>query len=215
MPNPNTPDSREELPDELQALWQSGRTSTTTNPSAEDAVVMRAHLRQLVRQPQRVSLQQQVATVLILAATAVILALFFRYASPLTDPLSAWGRGLMIGSLLGRIAVEIIGIGLGRRISLFDSAAAFARASRRYVRFRYRVHRYAVIATLALYSLGYYLLMPEYARYFSTQLLWLLIVSYAVIMGLVVWLAIRPGMARERAALAELERVVAQGDAES
>ncbi len=58
-----------------------------------------------------------------------------------------------------------------------------------------------------------YLLLLEYTRYFTTAVLSLLIVSYAVIMALVWWLGMRPGMRRERGALVELERLVAEADA--
>ncbi len=205
------PSQSQDLPQDgdLQALWKSGRATAAVSASTEDAAAVRARIAQLVRQPQRVSINEQVAAVIILSILLVILVLFFRYVSPLESYWSGMGVGFMLGSTAGRVLIECAGIYYARRISLFDSTADFVRTSWRFLEFRRnQVHRFIVAFTLALYTLGYYLLLPEYALYFSTPVVWLLGVSYPVIMGGIIFLAIRPGMQRERVALNELEALV-------
>ena len=191
---------------EFQALWQAGNISANAHAT---------RVIQQVREPKRESVRAQVATILILSLVIVILLLFFHYLSPVEEVLSLVGKWSMIGSLLIRIMAEVIGISLARKVDFFDSAAVFVHASRRLVRYRTGVHKGLVVAVFALYSIGYYLLFPEWTLYFSTGILWLLGVSYVFIIAMVLYLFILPGMKREKAALVELERLAEQLDVTS
>lgn len=185
--------------DEFKTLWgaDDGKDSNADN--------VRQHIMQGVRSPQQRSINAQVGTIVVLASLIIILVVFFKYLSPVETSLSDLGKGLMIGSIIGRIFVEFMGIYLARRIDVFENVATFVQKSKKYVQFRNRVHRYMVIVTFISYSIGYYLLIPEWSNYFSSPMIWLLISSYLVIMVVVFFLAIRPGIRGEKEALRELE----------
>ena len=184
---------------EFQNLWQAGNTSSTPH----DTSVI-----QHVRGPKQEIIQAQVATILILSLVIAVLLFFFHYLSPVQEPLSLVGKWFMIGSLLVRILAELIGISLARKVDFFDAATAFVKASRRLIRFRAGVHQVLVFATFAVYSMGYYLIFPEWINYFSIGMLWLLGISYVLIITIVLYLFIWPGMKQEKEALVKLENLV-------
>ncbi|MFK8056014.1 MAG: hypothetical protein AB8F78_07845 [Saprospiraceae bacterium] len=187
---------------EFHELWQAGDEGDAMNGEQ-----VRLNIMQRARDPKQESIQAQVLTIVILSIVVLVLLLFFHYLSPVEEQLSIIGKWLMIGSMLLRIAAELIGLSLARKIDFFESAAMFVQESRRLVGFRAGVHQNLVIISFALYSIGYYMLMPEWITYFSSAVIWLLCISFPVIMTVVIVLFIWPGMKREKVALLELEKL--------
>ena len=188
---------------EFQNLWQTNSDNPTTSNTLQETILQQA------KSPQQESARAQAFTLLVLTTVVVILLLFFHYLSPVEQTLSIVGKWFMIGSLLIRIVAEAVGLIYARKVDFFASASNFVKQSRRLVKYRAGIHHHFVVATFVVYSLGYYMIIPEWSLYFSKPMIWLLIVSYIIIMALVIMLSIRPGMKRERLALNELEKLAA------
>lgn len=196
------------LPPELKEAWATQSETPATPPELD-----RARLAAGTRGPRRESVRSHLTNAAILGATlAVLLWYFFGYLGLARwggDGLAVLGAGLMLVPLAVRIGIEAVSLWLLLRVDFAGATTAFARASHRFLAFRTRVNARFVQGSLVAYTVGYYLLLYVFREAFSTGVLALLALSYPVIMGAVYFLAIRPGLREERAALARYEELVA------
>lgn len=183
--------------DTLEQIWSDARGAPTPALDLD-------RLQNRSAAPLRTSLRAQLSTAAILSGTLAVLLVYFFGLVDLAMATSDWGTALMIGSLASRIAIEVFGAALAWRIDRTASTADFARATERLLAYRTGVHRGVVVVCLAGYTLGYYLLFPEFDASFGTITMWLLGLSYPLIMAVVWRWAILPGLREERVALAAM-----------
>jgi hypothetical protein len=105
---------------------------------------------------------------------------FFVYVARFRQTLSHTGAGLMIGGLLVRIIIEMLSISFSTRIDLTDPALKSNKASLRYLRFRGIVNGPFTAGILVVYTIGFYMLTPEFSLYFSVPVLIMIDLSYLV-----------------------------------
>lgn len=183
--------------DELTNLWKQAKQHHTPRPSSFATLVDKA--RATVRHTRNFHL----GNVAILLVVVVGLLAFFYYVAPLQTTLSHVGIGLMIGGLLIRIGVELHSVARSARINLGVNAVQATDDALSFYRFRKRIHGPITITIVLLYSLGFYLLTPEFSRYFS--LFWMILIDGSYLVGAIILiLVIRQGIRQEMRALAEL-----------
>ncbi len=186
--------------DELHHLWQEAKKSTRPATSDAETLIVRA------KTHQKHTRNFHWGNMAVLLGTVFGLLAFFRYVAPLQTLLSHVGIGLMIGGLLLRIVIELYSVVRSTRIDLSANARQATDDALAFLRFRKTVHGWVTIAIVFLYSLGFYLLTPEFSQYFSLP--WLILIDGSYLVGAAILIGlIRRGIRREITALAELTAV--------
>ncbi|MEO9870677.1 hypothetical protein [Ekhidna sp.] len=133
----------------------------------------------------------------ILLITLIGISAFFMYVAPLQEILSLVGISLMLGGLSLRILIEIQSAYRSTKIDMSETATEVNEEFIRYYTYRKQIHGSITISILLAYTIGFYLLTPEFSQYFTTNQVILMDVSYlgaAAIFGFSIRKAIRSEM---------------------
>lgn len=141
---------------------------------------------------------------LILGIVVLGLCAFFYFLAPMQETLSRIGIGLMIGGLIVRIVIELVSHQKASRIDYAAASGESAGQAREFYAYRKKIHGPFTISIIALYTIGFYSLTPEFSTYFSTFWMWMMDGSYLVI-GVVLFVGIRKGVLEE---MRDLERII-------
>lgn len=182
--------------DDLKQLWNNAKQATPSTATAEQLILQAAA-------KKKSSVYFQYGNILVLAVVLWGLWLFFYRLYPLATLLSKIGAGLMVGGLALRICIEILSIIRSGKIHVTDSVLQNASNSVSYYRFRKTIHGPVTFLIITAYTIGYYLLMPEWSRYFSVSIMVLLCCSYPIIAIILIKL-ISKGIRKEMDDLNEL-----------
>ena len=110
----------------------------------------------------------------------------------------------MVGGLALRICIEILSIIRSGKIHVSDSAFKNTISTVSYYRFRKTIHGPVTFLIIAAYTIGFYLLMPEWSRHFPVSIMLLLCCSYPI--GAIILIKlIRKGIRKE---MDDLERLI-------
>lgn len=132
----------------------------------------------------------------ILGFVVIGLAAFFYYVAPMQETLSRVGIGLMIGGLIVRIIIELISHQKATHIDYAAASNESAAQAKNFYAFRKKIHGPVTITIIALYTIGFYALTPEFSRHFSTFWMWMMDGSYVIIAVILFW-GIRKGVVQE------------------
>lgn len=158
--------------DKLKGQWKAAG-SRTRPPEANIEDIIRQSKNKMKK-----AVNMHIGNIAILTFTLVGLSLFFYYLAPLQDTLSHVGITLMLGGLIVRILIEIGSIVKSKKIDFGSTLEETNSQFLNFHRYRKHIHGSITLAILFAYSVGYYLLMPEFANYFSQTMLIVLIFSY-------------------------------------
>ena len=140
---------------------------------------------------------------LVLIFVVLGLVAFFYYLAPMQEALSRVGIALMIGGLLLRIIIEFISYQKGNRVDYAAASEQSVEQARQFYTYRKRIHGPVTIGIIALYSVGFYALTPEFSKYFSSFWMWMMDGSYLVI-GFTLFIMLRKGVLQE---MRDLQRI--------
>lgn len=186
--------------DKLQRLWRSQRCEAIVPlKSSEEIIVM-------ARKQKRKAVILKSTNVLIMTFTLIGIASFFTLVAKMQQTVSLLGEAVMLGSLAVRIALEFISIYMSSSINLSDSSVRTNVAFRKYYSFRKKIHGPLTITVLALYTIGFYMLIPEFSLYLPTTIIVMIHVSY-VVGAIIVGFSIKNGIRSEMACLNEIQRL--------
>ena len=188
--------------DDLKALWAESKQQKTLPSNMEEIIL-------LSQKKMRSTVQSQWATVIILTLTLLGISAFFKYVAGFQQTLSFIGVGLMTGGLVIRILLEMISIYRSKQIGLAQSALQSNLDLLSYGRFRNLMNGPVTITILILYSIGFYMLSPEFGLYFSPLMMGLLNLSYVPAALIFTWF-IRKAIQKERMLMEDILRI--QGD---
>lgn len=135
--------------------------------------------------------------------TLIAVSLFFYYLAPVQQTLSRIGAGLMITGLVFRIIIEIISINKAKRINKLDKTLLTVDNTFSFHQFRKTIHQIYSPIIIGLYSIGFYIIFPEFMLYMSTLMIWFIGTSY-LIMGIVLFILIRKGVVDEMQKLTDI-----------
>lgn len=177
--------------DEFKGQWQEARQEESVpSKSAKDLI-------SLAQQQLRRTVIMQFKNMIILAITLVGLSIYFFYAYHFQLATSHLGITLMVGGLAIRILIEIYSVIRANRIDISHSAVTYNRGFLHYYSYRKRIHGPVTISILIGYTIGFYLLIPEFALHMTREMVILIGFSYllaAAIFGFSIRKGIRDEM---------------------
>ncbi len=135
-------------------------------------------------------------TITILLVTLIVILLFFYYVAPVKETLSRIGVGLMISGLLFRILIEIISIYKAKQINNIDNTLKTTENTIKFHQFRKTIHKVIAPIIIILYTIGFYMITPEFSLYIEFWNLVLIDISY-VIIAVILFIVIRKGIKKE------------------
>ena len=186
--------------DNLKSLWQQSR-SNGQNQSKNTS-----HIIGIAKQKIQRNIKLQSGTILILMITLAGIAAFFFYVAKFNQTISHIGMGLMMGGLALRIVIELYSIYLSLHIDFSETTLKTNNASLAYFRFRKNINGPVTITIVVLYSIGFYMLTPEFSLYFSTPMLVMINLSY-ILAAVIFIFFIRKGIKKEMNNLNEILRI--------
>lgn len=185
--------------DDLASLWQQAKSNSGDQPQPSLATLIEA-----AESRKKSTLAAHYGNAAILSITVAVLMFYFYYLYDFQDMLSKVGYNLMIGGLCIRIAIEFFSAWRSSKIKIADMATDSLQNSVSFLEFRKRIHGPVTIIILVVYFIGFYMLSPEFSRYFST--FWMIIMdagAFMIALGLT-WV-IRKGIKQE---LRDLEKMI-------
>ncbi len=135
-------------------------------------------------------------TIIILLVTLIVISLFFYYVAPVKETLSRIGVGLMISGLFFRILIEIISIYKAKQINNIDNTLKTIENTINFHQFRKTIHKVIAPIIIVLYTIGFYIITPEFSLYIKFWNLVLIDILY-VIIGIILFIVIRKGVKKE------------------
>ncbi len=176
---------------ELKNLWQDAKKGQLSASIDANEIIS------LSKKKMKNVVSMHVKNIATLAITLVGLIAFFKYVAPLQETLSHVGIFLMTGGLIVRILIELYSIYFSSQINMSTSVSQNSNASLNFFQFRKRIHGPVMYTILVAYTIGFYILTPEFSFYFSTTMMILMDASYlvgAVIVGYFINLGIKKEM---------------------
>ncbi|HCX21192.1 MAG: hypothetical protein CMB80_15435 [Flammeovirgaceae bacterium] len=181
--------------DQLKDSWKAAKKEH----SAPDSITM---LKTVVENHNK-SKKAHIWNAAILSSVVIGLLAFFYFLAPMQDTLSRIGIALMIGGLIVRIVIELISHQKASGINYAASSEESAGQAKDFYNYRKKIHGPVTAIIIALYTIGFYSLTPEFSRYFSTFWMWMMDGSYLVI-GIILFVGIRKGVVQE---MRDLKRI--------
>lgn len=183
--------------DQLKNDWNKAKNTAQAASSDPSAIIASA------RKNMKSVTYAHFGNILVLTLTLIMISAFFFYVTPFQDVLSKIGVALMVGGLAIRIAIELYSAGRSKQIDLSESAANMNSMSVKFYAYRKYIHGPITFSILAAYTIGFYLLSPEFSKYFTTTQMLLMDGSY-VIIAIILFFVIRKGVRDEMRQLKEV-----------
>jgi small-conductance mechanosensitive channel len=180
----------------LKDLWEK----TKPVPPAPVSV---AALRQKALANKRSSVIFQYTNIAILFSLAIVIYLFLGIWFPYHTAIGQTGVVLMTGSLLVRVIIEWLSILRSKQIRLDAQVLESTATAMKYYQFRKRIHRPVTFIIVAIYTAGFYMLMPEFTSHAPLWLSLMVMISYPVGAVIIIY-QIRKGIKKEMQDLKEL-----------
>jgi hypothetical protein len=167
--------------DNLKKTWQEYKSNDLVNPADKDQII------RIAKQKLKSTVRMQTGTILVLIITLVVIALYFFYVANFKQTISHIGAYLMMTSVALRIIIELVSIYLSATINMSETALNTNNASLTYYQFRKRVNGSITIAIIIVYTIGFYMLTPEFRLYFNKPMIILIDISYIFLVAILMW----------------------------
>ena len=182
---------------DLQSTWERNKENIESPTANFDSLYKK------IKSKEKENYFFYYGTITILLVTLIVISLFFYTIAPVKESLSQIGVGLMIGGLLFRIIIEMISIHKAKHINVMDSSLETAENAMEFHEFRKKIHQVIAPVVIALYTIGFFMITPEFSIYMPFWNIVLIDVSYIVI-GVILFFVIRKGVRKEMQKLAEI-----------
>ena len=184
---------------DIKKLWEQDKTSEQNSPDSSTII-------KLAEQKKRSTTRTQLANITVLLVVVLALLSYFVWVAKFQFTISKIGEALMCGSIVLRIGIELVSMIYAKRIDLSEAALKSNNSILSYYNFRKKIHGTVTIAIIILYSVGFYMLTPEFSHWFPLWLLILIDLSY-ILAALIFSYFIRSAIQREMKALNEIKRL--------
>jgi len=185
---------------ELQSKWESSKKSLDHSATNFDSLYAK------IKRKERENYFFYYGTITILLVTLIVISLFFYYVAPVKEILSRIGAGLMIFGLVFRIYIEVISIYKAKQINNLDNTLKKAENSIKFHQLRKTIHKVIAPVIIGLYTIGFYMITPEFSLYIEFWNLMLIDISYIVI-GIILFIIIRKGVKKEMQKLTDIMKL--------
>ncbi len=160
--------------DELQRKWQKNRKDIESNSEIREDTLSS------ISSKKNSNIRFHYGNIIILSITLIGISAFFYYVAPVKEIVSRIGVALMIGGLLLRILIECGSVLKSKKIDVVDDVLKTTNNTIAFYKFRKRIHGPVTITIIALYTIGFYMITPEFSLYFTTWQMVLIDVSYVI-----------------------------------
>jgi len=182
---------------ELQSKWESSKENIDLATTNFD------NLYKKIKDKEKENYFFYYGTITILVITLIVISLFFYYAAPVQEILSRIGAGLMIFGLVFRICIELISIHKAKQINNLDTTLKTAENTIKFHQFRKTIHQVIAPIIIALYTVGFYMITPEFSVHMKLWNVVLIDISYLII-GIILFFVIRKGVKKEMQKLTDI-----------
>ncbi|WP_420316379.1 hypothetical protein [Ekhidna sp.] len=181
----------------LQNQWKDAKSSIKSADIEISDIIEKA------KKNKKNVLYAHYGNMLILTMALIMITTFFYYVTPFQQLISKIGVVLMIGGLTLRILIEWISSIRSKQIDLTEHAIRSVDNSLKFYQFRKRIHGPVTVTIVGLYTLGFYMLTPEFSKYIDLQ--WMIIMDVGYVIGAIILITqIRKGIKKEMVELAEI-----------
>ncbi|MHA7058113.1 hypothetical protein ACWGOQ_0012905 [Aquimarina sp. M1] len=181
----------------LQSQWQKEQRTIKDIPNNLEGVLVS------IRKRKSWSTRFHYGNILVLSIVLIGVVAFFYFVAPVKELLSKFGVGLMEGGLLLRIIIELISVCRAKGINILGNALQTTNDMITFYNFRKTIHGPVTLMILGLYTIGFYMITPEFSLYFKTWQMILIDVSY-IIAAIIPFIAIRKNIKKEIRILKEI-----------
>ncbi|MEO8933808.1 MAG: hypothetical protein ABI295_05825 [Xanthomarina sp.] len=185
---------------ELQSTWQNSKNRMESPTHNLDILYKK------IKKNEKENYFFYYGTITILLITLLVISLFFLYVAPIKETLSRIGAGLMVFGLIFRIFTEIISIYKAKQINNLDNTLKTAENTINFHQFRTTIHKVIAPIIIGMYTIGFYMLTPEFNLYMPFWNVVLIDVSY-VFIGIILFIVIRKGVVKEMQKIAEIVKL--------
>ncbi|KAA1243901.1 hypothetical protein [Aquimarina sp. RZ0] len=158
----------------LQNQWKKGKIGIENTERIMEQTLVDIQVK------KRWSVHFYYGNSIILLCTLIGISAFFYFVAPVERVVSRIGVGLMTGGLLIRIIIEIISIKKSKRIRLIHTTLKTTNDTMSFYRFRKTIHGPVTIAIIIMYTIGFYMITPEFSVYLKNWYLVFICTSYIV-----------------------------------
>lgn len=183
--------------EELQSNWESSKKNIDICDTNFDGLYAK------IKSKEKENYLFYYGTITILFVTLFVISLFFYYTAPVKETLSQIGAGLMVFGLVFRIFIEIISIYKAKQISNLDNTLKTTENSIQFHQFRKTIHKVIAPIIIGLYTIGFYLITPEFSLHMELWNIVLIDISYVVI-AIILFVVIRKGVKKEMQKLTDI-----------
>ncbi|WP_378176836.1 hypothetical protein [Aquimarina sp. SS2-1] len=181
----------------LQNQWQKDKSSIEEESQDIEEILLS------IRKKKTWTTRFHYGNILVLFIVLIGIIAFFYFVAPVEHLLSRVGVGLMLGGLLVRIIIELISVSRAKAINLTDHALQTTSDTITFYNYRKNIHGPITLVILGLYTVGFYMITPEFSLYFSTWKMILIDVSY-VVGAIFPFISIRKNIKKEIRILKEI-----------
>lgn len=174
----------------LQNKWEENKINLSNSKLEIEKIFER------ISNKEKENFKFYYGTIIILVSTLISISLFFYYVAPVKQLMSRIGVSLMISGLIFRIIIEIFSIKNIKKIKKSDDTLKSTESSIKFHEFRKKIHNTIAPVIVALYTVGFYMITPEFSLYIDLPYLILIDVSYLII-GIILFIVIRKGVKKE------------------
>ncbi|MFY0628805.1 MAG: hypothetical protein JXR05_00410 [Flavobacteriaceae bacterium] len=175
---------------ELEDAWKQGKKNLQSSSMDLERIYEK------ISANKKESFLFYYGTIAILSATFIMILGFYYFVAPVEQLLSRIGGTLMLGGLIVRIIFEIISITKAKKIHVLDNSLEAVNNSIAFYQFRKRIHAIVAPIIITLYTIGFYMITPEFLIYMDTWNVVLFDVSYLFI-AIFLFVQIRKGVRKE------------------
>lgn len=186
--------------DLMKELWQSAKKAVPTVSTDITGIIASAEKK------KRSTVLFHIWNIVILVTTLGGVAAFFYFVAPLQTLISHIGIALMLGGLTVRIIIELYSFYLSSRLDMSEAALKSTTNILNFYQFRKKLHSPVTLTIVGLYTIGFYLLTPEFSRYFSLPMMILIDASYIAGAIFLIW-QIRKGIGKELQNLRDITEI--------
>ena len=171
----------------LKSQWDKAKTSSEPKELNTSDIIASANKK------MKSVVYSHYGNILILTLTAIMISYFFYYITPFEQLLSRIGVTMMIGGLLIRITIECFSVFKSKKIDLSETAAKANLETVKFYAYRKKIHGPITIIILISYTIGFYILTPEFSDHLTLNQVILMDGSYVFIAIFLVY-SIRKGI---------------------
>lgn len=183
----------------LQSQWQKDKNSIE-NDAKENRI---EEVLSVIQKKKTWSTKFHYGNIVVLSIVLLGITAFFYFVAPVEHVLSRIGVSLMIGGLLIRIIIEFISVSKSKKINMLDQALYATEDTIVFYKFRRKIHGPVTIVIVALYTIGFYMISPEFSLYFENWQMILIDGSY-IVGAVILIIVIRKNIKKEIRILSEI-----------